>query len=290
MAVLKRGDNAERWRLSASRRFAASFALAMKVWVRHFGVFFRLMWLPCLLSVGIGVAWIVLRPRSVVFGSNWGCLAVDFFAGAAMLFVWSMMRTMQLKALAALEADGTFVHGGFVRNFATIAMRTWRPYVPLVTAWLFLFALWWAPILLKVNIYIHLACIAIALVVPLSVGGMLQSYMEAEETPLLRGMMKGIKLNRHYWGGMAALWVIALLIFALVAAVLSFGLIIIIYAIDNREAAVMQEEELNVPYHVGWLTLCVFAAVIWLLSFLQSVWSLPQQMHIKSIIYKTLNK
>ena len=119
---------------------------------------------------------------------------------------------------------------------------------------------------------------------------MLQSYMEAEETPLLRGMVKGLKLNRHYWGGMAALWVIALLIFALVAAVLSFGLIIIIYAIDNREAAVMQEEELNVPYHVGWLTLCVFAAVIWLLSFLQSVWSLPQQMHIKSIIYKTLNK
>ena len=51
-----------------------------------------------------------------------------------------------------------------------------------------------------------------------------------------------------------------------------------------------QEEEILVPAFVEWLQIGVFAVAVWLLSFVQSIWSLPQQVHIRSIIHKTLNK
>jgi len=103
-------------------------------------------------------------------------------------------------------------------------------------------------------------------------------------------MKAGLKLNRHYWGGMAALWMIFLMLFIVIGAVLAFGLLILGSVFFNSEAAMMQEEVIEVPSGLRWLTLGVFALQVWLLSFMQSVWSLPQQVHIKSIIYKTLNK
>lgn len=290
MAVLKRGDLAERWQLDASRKFAASFALAMKLWVKHFGAFLRLMWLPCLLSAVIGLAWLWLRPSPILWGVSIGCIVADFLGGAALLFVWSMMRTMQLKALADMESGSKVGPMGFVRNFVAIAKRTWRPWLPLLAAWLVAVLLWRVPIYFGVNIYVRLACIVVAIVLPFSVAGVVQSYMEVKPAPLLGRMRKGLRLNRRYWGGMAALWIISLLIIAVIAAVLLFGLVILQYAFANRDAAVAQEEEISVPAFVGWLQIGVFAVATWLLGIMQSVWSLPQQVHIKSIINKTLNK
>ena len=290
MAVLKRGDLAERWQLAASRKFAASFALAMKLWIKHFGAFLRLMWLPCLLSVVIGLVWLWLRPSPILWGVSIGCIVADFLGGAALLFMWSMMRIMQLKALDDMESGAKVEPMGFVRNFVAIVQRTWRPWLPLLAAWLVVVLLWRVPIYFGANIYVKLACIAVAIVLPFSVGGMIQSYMEVKAVPLLGRMRKGLKLNRRYWGGMAALWVISLLIIAVTAAVLLFGLVILQYAFANRDAAVAQEEEILVPAFVSWIQIGVFAVAVWLLSFVQSVWSLPQQVHIRSIIHKTLNK
>lgn len=290
MAVLKRGDLTERWQLAASRKFAASFALAMKLWVKHFGAFLRLMWLPCLLSAVIGLVWLWLRPLPVLWGASIGCIIADFLGGAALLFVWSMMRTMQLKALANMESDAKVEPMGYLRNFITIAQHTWHPWLPLLAAWLVVVLLWRVPVYFGINIYVQLACIVAAIVLPFSVGGLVQSYMEVKSIPLLGRMRQGLKLNRRYWGGMAALWVISLLIVAVMAAVLLFGLLILQYAFANRDAALDQEEVINVPAFVVWLQAGVFAAAVWLLSFVQSVWSLPQQVHIRSIIYKTLNK
>ena len=290
MAVLKRGDIADRWQLAASRKFAASFALAIKLWVKHFSAFLRLMWLPCLLSAVVGLVWLWLRPSPVLWGVSMGCIVADFFGGAALLFVWSMMRTMQLKALDDMESGAKVEPIGFLRKFVAIAERTWRPYMPLLAAWLVAVLLWRLPIFFGVNIYVQLACIVVAIVLPFSVGGMVQSYMEIKAVPLLGRMRQGLRLNRRYWGGMAALWVISLLIIAVTAAVLLFGLVILQYAFANRDAAVAQEEEILVPAFVNWIQIGVFAVAVWLLSFVQSVWSLPQQVHIRSIIHKTLNK
>ena len=290
MAVLKRGDIADRWQLAASRKFAASFALAIKQWVKHFSAFLRLMWLPCLLSAVVGLVWLWLRPSPVLWGVSMGCIVADFFGGAALLFVWSMMRTMQLKALDDMESGAKVEPIGFLRKFVAIAERTWRPYMPLLAAWLVAVLLWRLPIFFGVNIYVQLACIVVAIVLPFSVGGMVQSYMEIKAVPLLGRMRQGLRLNRRYWGGMAALWVISLLIIAVTAAVLLFGLVILQYAFANRDAAVAQEEEILVPAFVSWIQIGVFAMAVWLLSFVQSVWSLPQQVHIRSIIHKTLNK
>ena len=59
---------------------------------------------------------------------------------------------------------------------------------------------------------------------------------------------------------------------------------------SNSEAAMAQEEVIEVPSGLRWMLTGVFALQVWVLSFMQSIWSLPQQVHIRSIIYKTLNK
>ena len=243
------------------------------------------MWQPCLLAVVVSIAWLTLRPAY-----GYGSMMADIMAGAAVLFVWSMMRTMQLKVLASLETGGTVEPARFVRNIVAIARQTWRPYLLLLAAWLLVYALAVVPVMCRANIYVLIVCGLVAAVVPFSVGGMVQSYMEVRSVPLLGTMKAGLKLNRHYWGGMAALWMIFLMLFIVIGAVLAFGLLILGSVFSNSEAAMMQEEVIEVPSGLRWLTLGVFALLVWLLSFMQSVWSLPQQVHIKSIIYKTLNK
>ena len=285
MAVLKRGDIVDRLKLDASRKFAASFAMAWSVWIKHFGSFLRIMWQPCLLAVAVGIVWFMLRPSY-----GYMCMAADIIAGAAVLFVWSMMRTMQLKVLADVEAGNAVESAKFVRNFVAIAKPTWRPYLPLLTGWLLAYSLAVVPAMCGANIYVCIACVAVAAVVPFSVGGIVQSYMEVKPVPMLGAMRDGLKLNRHYWGGMAALWMIFLLLFLIAGTVLTFGPIILGCVFSNSEAAMAQEEVIEVPLGLRWMLTGVFALQVWVLSFMQSIWSLPQQVHIRSIIYKTLNK
>ena len=285
MAVLKRGDIVDRLKLDASRKFAASFAMAWGVWIKHFGSFLRIMWQPCLLAVAVGIVWFMLRPSY-----GYICMAADLIAGAAVLFVWSMMRTMQLKVLADVEAGNAVESAKFVRNFVAIAKPTWRPYLPLLAGWLLAYTLAVVPAMCGANIYVCIACVAVAAVVPFSVGGIVQSYMEVKPVPMLGAMRDGLKLNRHYWGGMAALWMIFLLLFVIAGTVLTFGPIILGCVFSNSEAAMAQEEVIEVPLGLRWMLTGVFALQVWVLSFMQSIWSLPQQVHIRSIIYKTLNK
>ena len=285
MAVLKRGDIVDRLKLDASRKFAASFAMAWGVWIKHFGSFLRIMWQPCLLAVAVGIVWFMLRPSY-----GYICMAADIIAGAAVLFVWSMMRTMQLKVLADVEAGNAVESAKFVRNFVAIAKPTWRPYLPLLTGWLLAYMLAVVPAMCRANIYVCITCVAVAAVVPFSVGGIVQSYMEVKPVPMLGAMRDGLKLNRHYWGGMAALWMIFLLLFVIAGTVLTFGPIILGCVFSNSEAAMAQEEVIEVPSGLRWMLTGVFALQVWVLSFMQSIWSLPQQVHIRSIIYKTLNK
>ena len=285
MAVLKRGDIVDRLKLDASRKFAASFAMAWGVWIMHFGSFLRIMWQPCLLAVAVGIVWFMLRPSY-----GYICMAADIIAGAAVLFVWSMMRTMQLKVLADVEAGNAVESAKFVRNFVAIAKPTWRPYLPLLAGWLLAYTLAVVPAMCGANIYVCITCAAVAAVVPFSVGGIVQSYMEVKPVPMLGAMRDGLKLNRHYWGGMAALWMIFLLLFVIAGAVLTFGPIILGCVFSNSEAAMAQEEVIEVPLGLRWMLTGVFALQVWVLSFMQSIWSLPQQVHIRSIIYKTLNK
>lgn len=285
MAVLKRGDIVDRLKLDASRKLAASFAMAWGVWIKHFGSFLRIMWQPCLLAVAVGIVWFMLRPSY-----GYICMAADLIAGAAVLFVWSMMRTMQLKVLADVEAGNAVESAKFVRNFVAIAKPTWRPYLPLLAGWLLAYTLAVVPVMCGANIYVCIACVAVAAVVPFSVGGIVQSYMEVKPVPMLGAMRDGLKLNRHYWGGMAALWMIFLLLFVIAGTVLTFGPIILGCVFSNSEAAMAQEEVIEVPLGLRWMLTGVFALQVWVLSFMQSIWSLPQQVHIRSIIYKTLNK
>ena len=285
MAVLKRGDIVDRLKLDASRKFAASFAMAWGVWIKHVGSFLRTMWQPCLLAVAVGIVWFMLRPSY-----GYMCMAADIIAGAAVLFVWSMMRTMQLKVLADVEAGDTVESAKFVRNFVAIAKPTWRPYLPLLAGWLLAYTLAVVPAMCGANIYVCITCVAVAAVVPFSVGGIVQSYMEVKPVPMLGAMRDGLKLNRHYWGGMAALWMIFLLLFVIAGTVLTFGPIILGCVFSNSEAAMAQEEVIEVPLGLRWMLTGVFALQVWVLSFMQSIWSLPQQVHIRSIIYKTLNK
>ncbi|MBO4486918.1 MAG: hypothetical protein J5729_00950, partial [Bacteroidaceae bacterium] len=75
-----------------------------------------------------------------------------------------------------------------------------------------------------------------------------------------------------------------------IATVLIFGVLILGYAFANKREAVMQEEVIEIPAYVGLLIIAVEVVVVWLLSFTQSLWSLPQQVHMRSILYKKNNK
>lgn len=290
MAVLKRGDNDERLQLDASRRFAASLALAWRLWVTHFTAFMRLMWLPCVLSVVVVVLWLQLTPSVMSSGLSLGSVLVDVAAGAAMLFVWSMMRTLQLEALADIEAGESINTTMNLNRLWNMLSQTWRPYLPLLAAWLLAAAMVYVPMALGANIYVLLACGVAAVMIPPTLGGMAQSFMEVKSTPLFGRMWQGLKLNRHYWGSMASMWVLSLLVMVVIATVLIFGVLILGYAFANKREAVMQEEVIEIPAYVGLLIIAVEVVVVWLLSFTQSLWSLPQQVHMRSILYKKNNK
>ena len=287
MAVLKRGDNTERWQLAASRKFAASFALAWNVWTKHLHGFLRRFWLPCLIAGLAGVAWLVVRSGIYSYGFDLRVMAVDLLGGSVLLFVWSLMRTMQLDTLLHLEQGAADVATtSFAGNILSLTKRTWQPFLPLLTAWVLLYLIIYIPLSLGAGTYVVAGCLVAALLLPMSVGGMVQSYMEAEKQPLFAGLWKGLRLNRRYWGGMAALWVISLLILAVVAAVLLFGEVIINYTFANQHDALAQEEHIAVPVYVLLMRYAVMLAALWLLTFAQSLWSLPQQVHIRSILHK----
>lgn len=269
-----------------SRRFAASFGMAWQLWTTHFTAFLRIMWQPCLMCVAVVAAWLLVRPDGVTGSMSIGSVATDFIAGAALLFVWSMMRTMQTDAIADIEANGRVLPKRFVRHIVSIAKRSWRPYIPLIAAWLAVMLVLYVMLLLDVGGYVILGSMLAVLVVVPPIEGIMQSYVEVKPKPVFPRMWRGLRLSRRYWGGMLSLWIISALMIAVMCAVLCFGILVLIYVFNNRREALMQAETVEIPSYVNWLTACVLALAAWLVSFAQSLWSLPQQVHIRSIIYK----
>ena len=277
--------------MDSSRKFAASFALAWNFWLARFGTFLRMLWLPCLVAGAVCAAWWAMRSSLFSYGVNVLEMVVDVLGGALLLFVWSMMRTMQSDLLQRAVEDGgdsSAYQTLKLSNIPKIVRLTWRPYLPLLVVWVVAYLLVYLPLhIYRTPVYIVGAAAVIALLVLPPVGGLVQSYMEAKpERPLLRGVKEGLALNRRYLGSMLALWVIALLMLAVVMVMLLFGNWIIDSAYANRRQATLQEEVIVLPAYLPLLRYSILVLGVWIVSFLHTVWSLPQQVHIRSIIYK----
>lgn len=300
MAVLKRGDNTERLRLDAeNRRFSGSFALAWRIWVRHFGAFLRLLWLPCLICGIICSAWWAVRSSFFFFGIDFREIGIDIIFGAMLLYVFSMMRNAQADYISAMEqgeeqnrVDFGGKRVGFWRNVVKIAKMSVRTWLPLVAVWIIAYLLCYLPLALEVKSYVFLPCAVVALFILPPVAGIVQSYLEtAHDMPLLRGMKNGFGLVRRYYGVMAILWAIAVLFLLEASIVFLFGEAILEYAFLNRQRATVQEEVIDLPTWLPVLRYGLIVVCIGLLAFASVVWSLPQQVHIRSILHKeTLRK
>lgn len=266
--------------------------MAWRFWMRHFGALLRLLWLPCLTCGAICATWWAVRSSFFFFGVDFCKISIDLLFGALMLFLLSMMRSLQLDYLFVAEQNEQRKPQSFLRNFVAIAKNSLRPYVPALALLIIAYILIDLPLSLEANAYVFLPLAVIAVLILPPVAGIMQAYMEQKpDVSLLDGIKESFGLMNRYLGGVVALWIIALLLIFEASVVLLFGEAILECAIANSRRATVQEEVIVLP---SWLPVLRYALIVvcmGLLAFMSVVWSLPQQVHTCSILHKeTLRK
>lgn len=247
-----------------------------------------------------------MRSSFFFFGIDFREIGIDIIFGAMLLYVFSMMRNAQADYISAMEqgeeqnrveteqnrVDFGGNRVGFGRNVVKIAKMSVRTWLPLVAVWIIAYLLCYLPLALEVKSYVFLPFAVVALFILPPVAGIVQSYLEtAHDMPLLRGMKNGFGLVRRYYGVMATLWAIAVLFLLEASIVFLFGEAILEYAFLNRQRATVQEEVIDLPTWLPVLRYGLIVVCVGLLAFASVVWSLPQQVHIRSILHKeTLRK
>lgn len=303
MAVLKRGDNTEVIHLDAGRRFASSFAVAWNLWTAHIGSFFKLSWDLCLVAGIFATLWFAITQHLYFIGPSVVELVLCVLFGGALLLAFSMLRARQMSLVLSFIQDSQTKNVPFAKKskelpkLLKVALKSANP---LLIVWLlgcvsFFVMRYYA--LADVWLYVAVSVFALVFV---PVVGVAQSYMElvynTDHFPLTtpvsywQHLRQALGLCRHYLGGMLALWIISFVLLAIVAFVLLAGEYIVLFAKSNSVIAFMQKEPDHVPVLLlasGYLIMFVASAV---LMFLTSLWSLPQQIHIRSIMYKVSHR
>lgn len=286
MAVLKRGDNVEAPTLDSPRRFAQSFSLAWNAMCAKSGELLKLFLLPSCLTGVLGCIWLGLYENDVFWSDDALRYVLYCFMGACLLYVWSVMRVAQFCLFESPDELRLMSLKDIAKAYTSYSRSALRSFVPLFVAYVLtcvalyltqMFSLPWA-----ISLGVVLA-LAIVLFVAF---GMVQTCLETTDTNMKCSFKMGLKLNGRYFGGMCVLFVISFLLMAIVGLLLAFGEGVLIFLNSNYSHALFLDETFVAPWYVGLLGYLFAFCCVTLLSLVQVVWSLPQQVHFKSILYK----
>ncbi len=288
MAVLKRGDKTESPSLDSPRRFARSFVLSWELLCSKSGKLVKLQLCPAAVVGIIGCVWLWLYSNDVFWSDGWYGIMMDAVFGMAVLYVLSVMRQMQEQVVFSTPEPGrgTASFHLFVSSLGK-AVRTW---VPLLCAVAVVCAVRCLLKAVGVTAGVALTCTGVAAAVSFPAFGMAQSHMETATSPFLKRLRKGLALNGRYFGSFCILFVLSALMLSIAAAVLYYGSFILLLLDDNCSSALLMGEEPECPWYVSALKYPLFFIVTVLVVIMQPVWSLPQQIHIKSVIFKDSNR
>lgn len=288
MAVLKRGDKPEALNLNAARRFAESYGIAWNTICTKSGEILSCHWLSSVFAGLVGCCWLYIYTNTMFWHKkDWRELSLDLIAGALLLFVWSVMRIQQITLLVDNgEKDNASCKFSF-KQFVGNLRKALRSFLPLVFVWAIVFVVGYMLVVCDVAIYITLPVVFLSTILLFPLAAMTQSYMEVSSGKWHKVLLGGFKLNGRYYGGMFALSFIALLFLLIFGVILYFGEVMIVFLFQNQSRAFLMGEEIDLPWHVVvWKYLFMFLATM-IFSLLQVIWSMPQQIHIRSVVFKS---
>lgn len=284
MVFLKKGDRPAVLEWDSARRFGASFRLAWKVICTNSGRLVLTHGLAACVAGLAGVVWLYIYNNVSFRGADVMAMLLHFLFGAVLLMVCSVMRCRQLVFLDDADASvGVKANRVEVWN---LIKRAFRTAIPLLVAWLIIFSAGSVLAIYDVAFYIVLPTLAGFVLLLIPTACIVQSYMEMAGESLRQSLVGGLSLCRRYWGAFFSLNTIGLLVLAVAFMILIFGEVILKLVFVNKSMAMYMEEAYNLPASVVVLTyLCMFVGVA-LSVMLQVVWTLPQQIHVRSVIYK----
>ena len=286
MAVLKRGDKPNVLNLDGARKFAESFGIAWNIICTKSGEIFSRHWLLSVFAGIVGCCWLYVYTSTMFWHKkDWRELSLDLIAGALLLFVWSVMRIQQITLFDKEEKENT--HSKFVlKQFLGDARKALRSYFPFVLTWAIIFVAGYMLFAYDVAFHITLPVIFLCTILLFPLAAMIQSYMEVCSGKWYKVLYDGFKLNGRYYGGMFALCFIAMLFLFISVVILYFGEVMIVFLFQNQSRAFLMGEEIVLPWYVVlWKYLFMFLATM-IFSLLQAMWSMPQQIHIRAVIFK----
>lgn len=312
--VLKRGDRdagplraVSHGRLDEQRRFANSYVAAWQVWTTRFNRFLHLWWKPALACGLVGALWLYIRHTMYFRRFDGREILLDVLALWIVLFIWSAMRIVQKEELEEINGDGEKPAVQAKSGTSGADTSTERPHsrrraflgrlkelaagallsgLPLYVATLLAYLIIYIPFHLNAPTWVGWIGVVLAFVVLIPAAGTVQSYMEVERRPLASSMLKGLRLNTHYWGGMAVMWVISLCLLTIAGGIMLIGEVIVGFATRDMFEASLMGEAMSVPAYIIVLKYVVMFLVVGVMTLVQGLWSLPQQIHIRSVILK----
>ena len=284
MAVLKRGDKPETLKLDVARRFAQSFIIAWNMICSHYREFLSFSWLPSVVAGLIVGAWLAVKSDNVFLAVDIKEFLLDIVAGALIMFVISFMRNRQLLFLQKEDVGETVSE--IFKCYKQCLKRATKTFVPLLIAWIVVFTLSYLLVGYKVVGYVTLPGIILSLILIFSAFGLVQSYLENGNLGVFKGILKGFKLNGRYFGGFCVLFVISLGILLFVSLILFFGEFVMLLLYKNQSNGMFLEEDVALPWFAGFLKYLFMFVPVFAITILQCVWSLPQQVHVKSVMFK----
>ena len=284
MVVLKKGDCIETFRLDADRRFAQSFMDAWNMICSHYRDFLSFSCLPSAVAGLIACVWLTIKSYNVFLPVDPVEYVLDAVTGVMLLFLCSFIRSRQLLFLN--NEDAMESANGFLKRYKQCFRNTVKAYAPMLIAWIVFFTLFYLMIGFKVVAYISLPCIILLLIIIFPFFGLVQSYMEDSNAKVHKSFLKGIKLNGRYFGGFCVLFVISTGILFFVSVVLSFGEFILLFLYKNQSNGLFLGEDVSLPWFVGLLKYFFMFVSVFFITLFQCLWSLPQQIHVKSILFK----
>ncbi len=287
MVVLKREGNPKTQLLDSPRRFANSFTLSWEVLCSKSANLLKLQLLPAAFMGILGCLWLRLYSNDIFWNDGWYGIITDTIFGMIFLFFLSAIRIEQQKVS---NYSGNYKVLSSLRSFAASLKNARQSCVPLLCAGVIVSA---TRCILKVfepTCEVTLACVGLVSVVAFSAFGTTQSYIEVTSGQFPKRFKKGLMLNGRYFGSFCILFLLSILILSCVAIVLFYGSFILQFLDDSYSSALLAEEESEVSRYVVSLKYPLLFIATALLTSMQPVWSLPQQIHIKSVISKETNR
>lgn len=288
MAVLKRGDKAEIPSLDSPRRFAQSFALAWGMLCGKIGKLITIHLCPAVVVGILGCVWLNLHCNELFWYKDRLMFFPDFVFGALILYVCSFMR--QIQAQVIVKSKGSEMVVNSFRFYASSMRAAFFTWLPLLCAFITVYASQCLLNFLGLATHIVLACFGVVAILSFSFFGMVQSYLETFSWPFWRMFRNGLVLNGRYFGSFCFLFLLSMTMLSVVAALLYFGDYILFFLDENISNAQVMGDDFVCPWYVEVLKYLLFFVATVLMALAQSVWSLPQQVHIRSVIYKYINR